>query len=287
MKALSETELRSLVELLDEEDPRSLELVRHEILTIGEPVIPFLEELRARSGSELAARADAMSRELRFSKLKDDFLDWARRPSPELESGALLLSRFGYPGVAPSLYSRWLDRVAARVQEEIPSGAQAPAVLQRLTSVLFQEMGFAGNESNYYDPDNSYLNRVIETRRGIPVSLSVLTLLLGARLNLPVYGVGTPGHFLVGFLSGPRACFIDAFNRGRLLDLEGVRHMLTRSGYEFRREYVSPVAARDIVVRMMRNLISIYQKAGSADRADMLSSLVEVLLTGRTSRGSD
>ena len=224
-----------------------------------------------------------MSRELRFSKLKAEFLDWARKASPDLESGALLLARFGYPGVAAAVYSRWLDRVAAHVQDELPPGADAAAVFQKLNSHLFQAMGFSGNESNYYDPDNSFLNRVIETRRGIPVSLSVLYLLLAQRLRLPVYGVGTPGHFLVGFLPGPKACFIDAFNRGRLLDLDGVRHMLTRSGYEFRREYVAPVPARDILVRMMRNLISIYQKAGSTDRAEMLSSLVEILLTGRTS----
>lgn len=287
MKALNETELRSLVTLLDDEDPLSLDLVRREILTIGDPMLPFLDELRAKSGSDLAAKADEMSRQLRFRRIRTDFLEWARHPEPELESGALFLARFGYPGLDTSVYVRWMDRVAAHILDELPSDADAGMTLQRLNSHIFQAMGFIGNEARYYDPDNSYLNRVIETRRGIPVSLSVLYLLLARRLRLPVYGVGTPGHFLVGFRPGPQACFIDTFNRGRVLDLAGVRRMLVRSGYEFRSEFIARCPTREIIVRMVRNLISIYQKMGSTDRAEMLSSLVEVLLTGRPAAERD
>lgn len=283
MATPDETEMRSLLTLLDEEDPRSLEMVRRQILRIGEPILPFLDELRA-SGSELAAKADAMARQLRFKNLKEDFLRLAASPEPDLEKGALLLCRFGYPGIKPAVYSAWLDRVAAMVQDDLPSDADAAMAFQRLNSHLFQAMGFAGNETHYYDPDNSFLHRVIETRRGIPVSLSVLYLLLAQRLRLPVYGVGTPGHFLVGFRPGPHACFIDAFNRGRILELAEVRRMLVRSGYEFRPEFVSPCTPRDVVIRMMRNLISIYQKMGATDRSEMLSGLVEIMLTGKSPR---
>lgn len=286
MKDLNETELRSLVLLLDEEDPRSFDLVRREILTIGEPVLPFLEELRARSGSELAARADEMTRELRFKRLREDFLLWSKLKEPDLESGSLFLARFGYPGLNAGVYSRWLDRVAAHIQDELPSDADAAMTLQKLNSHLFQAMGFTGNEARYYDPDNSYLNRVIESRRGIPVSLSVLYLLLAGRLRLPVYGVGTPGHFLVGFRAGQLPCYVDTYNRGRFLDLAEVKKMLVRNGYEYRPEFVVPCPAREIVLRMMRNLISVYQKMGSPDRAEMLSGLVEVLLTGGSAQNA-
>lgn len=281
MKSLKESELRSLATLLDDEDPRSLDLVRSQILSIGAPMLPFLEELRAKSEPRLAAEADAMARRLRFADLKEAFLALASCRETDLEKGALLLSRFGYPGVETSLYARWLDRVAAEVQDELPSDADATMTFQRLNAHLFSGLGFAGNEARYYDPDNSYLTRVIDTRRGVPVSLSVLYLLLARRLRLPVYGVGTPGHFLVGYRPGPQACFIDAFHKGRLMDLSEVRRMLVRSGYEFRPEFLEPCSSREIIVRMMRNLISIYQKMGSPDRAEMLSTLVELVLTGR------
>jgi regulator of sirC expression with transglutaminase-like and TPR domain len=281
IKPLSEVELRSLVQLLDDEDPASLALVRTQILRVGEPVLPFLDELRSKAGTDLAARADEMSRELRFSHLKREFAALARSPEPDLERGALLLARFGHPTVAANTYSVWLDRIAQRIQEDLPSDADATMAFQRLNSHLFQGLGFTGNEARYYDPDNSYINRVIDTRRGIPVSLSVLYLLLGQRLRLPVYGVATPGHFLIGFRPGPHVCYLDAYHKGRLLDLNEVRRMLLRSGYEFRPEYVARCSSRDILVRMMRNLISIYEKTGARDRAEMLAQLVEVLLAGR------
>jgi regulator of sirC expression with transglutaminase-like and TPR domain len=284
MNPPSETELRSLVALLDEEDPKSYELVRTQILKIGEPLLPFLDELRAGNDAQLAARADAMTREVRFQRLKEEFALLAQKPELDLEAGALLLSRFAYPGIDPTAYSTWLDRVAARVHDDLPPDADAALTFQRLNSHLFQALGFAGNETRYYDPDNSFLNRVIDTRRGIPVSLSVVYLLLGKRLRLPVFGVGAPGHFLVGFRPDSHTIFLDAFHKGRILDLNEVRRMLMRSGYEFKPEFVERCPPRDILVRMARNLISIYEKMGSPERAEMLSAVVEILMTGRQTR---
>ncbi|MEK7859696.1 MAG: transglutaminase-like domain-containing protein [Elusimicrobiota bacterium] len=280
VKTLSETELRSLVDLLDDEDPLSFDLVRRQILDIGEPVLPFLEEMRAKSQPEVAAKVDAMTRALRFQNLKDAFLRLSVSRDPDLEKGALLITRFGYPGIDPAVYTRWLDKVATQVQDEAASSDPA-VIFQHLNSHLFKAMGFSGNETRYYDPENSYLNRVIETRRGIPVSLSVLYLLLARRLKLQVHGVGTPGHFLVALAQDPEPCFVDTYNRGRIMNLADVRRMLARGGYEYRAEFTAPASSRDIIIRMMRNLISIYQKMGLTERSEMLSNLVEVMLTGR------
>lgn len=279
--SLDDSALRSLVDLLDDEDPRSLELVRRRLLDVGAPAIPFLEAARASSEPELAARFDAMAEELRFQDLKRDFLALAGQRVPELETGAFLLSRFIRPGADAALYGRWLDRVAAAVDEEIPFDASVTESTRRLSAHLYQSMGFAGNEAHYYDPDNSCLTRVIDTRRGIPVSLSVLYLLLAKRLKLPVYGVGTPGHFLLGFREEGEPRYLDAFRHGKLMDASEVKRMLVRNGYEFREEYLKPCGPREILARMMRNLLSIYQKTGAVDRAERLSALVEIVLTGR------
>lgn len=277
-KIHDETALRSLVGLLDEEDPRSLELVKAQILGIGEPVIPFLEELRAGSPGELGQRADVMARELRFDALRQGFAALAAQNEPDLETGVFLVAKFGYPGFDVSLYKNWLDQVAERARKEMPPGIDLPESLQRVAMTLFQGLGFAGNEARYYDPDNSYLNRVIDTRRGIPVTLSILFLLVCRRLGLPAYGVGAPGHFLVGFKSGPYPCFIDAFHKGKLLDISEVRRLLSRSGYQFRPEFVSPCSSREIILRVLRNLVAIYDKMGSTERVERLGALAEMML---------
>src|SRR5208282_1370974 len=116
---------------------------------------------------------------------------------------------------------------------------------KRLSAHLFQSMGFAGNETNYYDPDNSCLSRVIDTRRGIPVTLSILYLLIAKRLKLPIYGVGTPGHFLLGFREEGEARYIDAFRKGKIMDAPEVKRMLVRNGYEYREGYLKPSGPRE------------------------------------------
>ncbi len=281
MKAFSETEIRSLISLLDEDDPQNLDRIQQKILDLGTPTIPYLDELRGHCDPDITARIDALTRRIHFHSLQEDFRKFAASPAPDLELGVWLVARFGYPDADPAKYSARLDAIADLVRRTLPEGAPPAQALQQLSSQLFGAKGFRGNEKHYYDPDNSYLNRVIENRRGIPVSLAVLYLLVGRRLGLPIYGVATPGHFLVGMRLGPKISYLDAYDRGRLMTLADVQHMLSRSGYEFRPEYVAPADARDILARMMRNLVSIYQKSAQTDRAEMLSSLVDILLMAR------
>jgi regulator of sirC expression with transglutaminase-like and TPR domain len=284
--SLDAAALRSLVSLLDDDDPRSLSLVRERLFDAGEAALPYLEEARIASTPELAARFDAVADELRQRDLRARFAALASERVPDLEEGALLLSRFGHARTDPAVYRAWLDRVAAAAGETIPEDAETGEAARRLSTHLFQAMGFAGNEANYYDPDNSYLSRVIDTRRGIPVTLSVLFLLVARRLRLAVYGVGTPGHFLLGFKEAGEPCFLDPFRQGRRMEASEVRRMLVRNGYEFKPEYLRPCGPREILARMMRNLLSIYQKTGAAEKAARLSELVELVVTGRPSEGA-
>ncbi|MBI3289076.1 MAG: hypothetical protein HYZ74_06125, partial [Elusimicrobia bacterium] len=272
---------RSLAALLDEEDPASLALVRRQILGVGAAMMPYLDELRAAATPEMAIRLQSIADDLRFQDLRRDFVRLSLARFPDLEEGALLISRFGYPGIDPAAYRAWFDRVAASVTQETPSDAGIGESVRRLSNHLFQALGFLGNETRYYDPDNTYLSRVIDTRRGIPVTLAVVMLLLARRLRLPVYGVGTPGHFLAGFRDGGEALFVDCFRSGQLMTLPEVKRMLVRNGYDWRPELGKPVSSRDILARMLRNLISIYQKNSASDRAERLSTLVEIVLTGR------
>ncbi len=243
--------------------------------------MPYLDELRPIATPEMAVRLESVAGELRFQDLRRDFVRLSLAKLPDLEEGAILISRFGFPGVDAAVYRAWLDKVAAAVAAEMPADAGIGESVRRLSIYLFQSLGFAGNETRYYDADNTYLSRVIDTRRGIPVTLTVLLLLLARRLRLPVYGVGAPGHFLAGFKERGTALFVDCFRGGQLMTLPEVKRMLVRNGYDWRPELGKPVGSREILTRMLRNLISIYQKNGTVDRSERLSTLVEIVLTGR------
>ncbi|MCX5787481.1 MAG: transglutaminase-like domain-containing protein [Elusimicrobia bacterium] len=275
--APSERELRSLVDLLDDEDASSLSLVRERILGLGDLAMPFLEEAHDRFGPRLRRRIDSLVGELRFRSLQDAVALLAAPAEPDLEEGAFLLARFGRPGLDAAPCRRWLDETAA----EVKAGACAEPypLLHRLNVRLFSELGFRGNTARYYDPANSFLDRVIETRLGLPITLSVVVLLLGRRLGLPLEGAGLPGHFMVRFPAARSVYFLDPFHQGRILTRAQCRQFLLRSGYAFREEYLKPAKSRDILARMMRNLLSVYQRGGDAESAQRLSVLVEILLT--------
>ena len=274
----TESELRSLVTLLDDEDARSVALVESKILGLGDPVIPFLEEAHDRMGPQFRGRLDTLLGEIRFRTLETEFTRLSREPEPDLEEGVFLLARFGRPVLDPAPYRRWLDETAASIREGAPSSEAYP-VLHQLTVRLFQELGFKGNSARYYDPANSFVDRVIDSKLGIPISLSVLVLLLCRRLRLPVEGAGLPGHYMVRFTTPKQVIFLDAFHQGRLLTSNQCRQFLLRSGYAFREEFLNPSGPRETLARMMRNLLSVYQRSGQSAQAERLSTLVELVLT--------
>ncbi|MHB2025386.1 MAG: transglutaminase family protein [Elusimicrobiota bacterium] len=278
MKDMSRQELRSLASLLDDDDEVSLDLVRRQILRIGDPILPYLEEMRGGQEPRAAARAEGLARRVRFEGLKRDFKILARKEDPSLEEGMWIISRFTQPDLDPAPYRRWLDRVAGKIDDETPSGADPMASIQKINRLLFHDMGFAGNRSDYYNPDNSYIHRVIETRRGIPLSLSILYLLIAERLGLPLRGVSLPGHFMLGLKIGAGICLLDAFSGGRLLDVSEAHRLLLRNGYELKSEHLNPASSREMFLRTLRNLISIHQKTGAEEDSNMLSSLAEILL---------
>lgn len=282
----TERELRSLVTLLDDEDPKSLALVESKILGLGDPIIPFLEEAHDSLGPQFRARLDTLLGEIRFRTLEADIARLSAAPEPDLEEGAFLLARFGRPVLDFGPYRRWLDETAASIREGATSSEHYP-VLHQLTVRLFQELGFAGNSARYYDPSNSFLDRVIDSKLGIPISLSVVVLLLARRLRLPVEGAGLPGHYMVRFAGPRQVFFLDAFHKGRLLTRNQCHQFLLRSGYVFREEFLRPAGSRETLARMMRNLLSVFQRSGQNAQAERLSALVELVLTrGRRRRRS-
>ena len=175
------------------------------------------------------------------------FTELVRRPDAEipLDEAALLIAAHDHP-VDVDAERAGLDDLAANLGPDPDAAAVA--------SLLFGDLGFAGNTVDYADPRNSYLDMVRERRLGIPITLSVLMLEVGRRAGLELSGVGMPGHFLVG--AGP-GVFYDPFHGGARLDADGCREQFvaTRGDAPFRPEYLEPVTTAAIVSRMLANLV--------------------------------
>lgn len=185
------------------------------------------------------------------------------RPDEEvnLAEAALLIACEEYPALDIEHYLGRLDDMAESLKGRIPRTNEAPRLAQAINAYLFQELGFSGDRQAYHDPRNSFLNDVLDRRRGIPITLSTLYLELARRIGFRVDGIGLPGHFMLRHSANGSSFYIDAFNAGSLLTVNDCREKVSRmygGAVAFQTEFLEPVTKRQIVTRMLCNLKGIY-----------------------------
>lgn len=178
-----------------------------------------------------------------------------------LDRAALLIAAEEYPTLDIAHYLGRLDQWAAEGGARIRGTDEPYRIVTELNHFLFDELGLQGNKQGYYDPKNSFLNDVMDRRRGIPITLSLIYIAIGRRLSLPIAGIGLPGHFLAAFQTQDEPIYIDAFNQGDLLTVETCRKKVEeiyQGQMEFRPEHLAPVSTKQILIRMLQNLKGFY-----------------------------
>ncbi len=188
-----------------------------------------------------------------------------------IEDAALFLARDAYPRLDVGHYLGMLDRWAAEFDDsrELGESLSDPFTSARaLGAYLFSRLGFHGNQQAYYDARNSYLNDVLDSRRGIPLTLAIVILAISRRVGLTADGILFPGHFLVR-LGGPSGCFIDPFLGARILSTVDLEILIKRTmgpDAEVGREHLAVADTRAMVIRMLNNLRAIFEKSGNYAR---------------------
>jgi regulator of sirC expression with transglutaminase-like and TPR domain len=210
----------------------------------------------------------------------------AEDDSLSVVEAAISLGQDEDPGLDTQAVLAAIDAMAERLRRRIPADAVPVQRLRWLNRFFFQEMGFAGNVNDYYDPHNSYLHRVIETRRGIPITLAVLYAELATQIGLTARGVSFPGHFLVKLRMPQGEVVIDPFT-GQSLSREELADLI--EPYKRNRGlqgdfdaplglFLQPAPARDVVARMLRNLKEIHRAAKDWPRLLAVAHRLVVLL---------
>ena len=200
------------------------------------------------------------------------FAALVRQPQGDfrLAEGALLIAQEAYPNLDIAAYLHRLDTMAAEVKHQLGLELDPRRIVATLNAYLFDTQGFYGNQEDYYDPRNSFLNDVLERKTGIPITLSVLYLELGRQVGLPIVGVGLPGHFIVQYAAQPGQFWIDPFHRGRVLTREDCMARLQDiygQTLDWHDTYLQPVSDHDILRRMLHNLKAIYLRQSDYGRA--------------------
>ena len=236
--------------------------------------VAFLRGVSGQPNRALAHHANEYLRELNFSDPVTEFRGFIRSLNYELETGALLLSRTIHPDLDIGASCSLLDRMAARCRELIAEPTVARDKCRILNRVMFHEHGFHGNTENYADPLNSFLDQVLIRRKGIPLSLSLVYLLVAERIGLPLEPVGLPGHFLVGCYSEEVPFYIDPFNAGRLISAAEAVAMVRKQSLHPTLADLAPTPIREVLCRCCRNLVNHYTVANDHERARLFAEFV-------------
>jgi regulator of sirC expression with transglutaminase-like and TPR domain len=194
-----------------------------------------------------------------------------------LDVAALELAAIEFPGLDFEAPLFRLDNFAEQIQSRLKPSASGLEFIKVLNLYLFDHFQFRGNDGEYYDPRNSCLNSVISRRMGIPISLSVVYIEIARRLSRPVAGIGLPGHFIVSYTDGNARHFIDPFHSGRVLSFDDCRALaLETAGVDVGMDpdFLQPVGNRQILIRMLTNLKTIYIRGRALDKARQVLDLL-------------
>ena len=204
------------------------------------------------------------------------------RPDSAIDLGhaALAIAQAEYPNLEIDPYLARIQLLAASVHDRAGKESDPYRVLAATNYVLFTQEGFQGNRDDYYDPKNSFLNEVMERRKGIPITLSVLYIEVARRAGLTLHGLAFPGHFLVKYGGNAEEIIVDPFHGGEvrtLGDLEEMLDGLYRGKIAFQPEFLAPVSKSQILQRMLSNLKAIYLRQGDFLRALSVAERLVIL----------
>ncbi|MEL7833059.1 transglutaminase-like domain-containing protein [Fodinibius sp. Rm-B-1B1-1] len=279
--AANKAEIESLVYLLEDPDPYVKSQVRNRLFELGETAVPLLDEQKNETDdNEARELINEIIQHITFGSVEEDFLDVLEggvNNMEQLENAVLILSRFDNPTLREREYKKKLDRFADMIADDVRYSLSETQKMHKVLNFVFHELGFSGSTTDYYNPNNSYLNRVIDRRRGLPISLALIVLFLARRLDLPFYGMNMPIHFMMKFKSSNEALLIDPFDHGKVVTYDQCYYFLKQNGVEPRSEHFEVSTEEEILARCIRNLINSYERNDKLDTAEGLKKLLNTV----------
>jgi regulator of sirC expression with transglutaminase-like and TPR domain len=216
-----------------------------------------------------------------FSLARQHFYQEVQQPDEQinLERAALYIAQEEYPDLDVDEYLNALDTMADDIREQLPIESYPLKILKTINHYLYENLGFAGNTEDYYDPRNSFFNDVIDRRTGIPITLSLVYLAIAQRLDFPMVGIGMPGHFLIRPIQEDMDIFVDAFSQGEILfpqDCQDRLNQMSGQSVEMQPQFLAAVTPRQFLARMLTNLKATYLNRGEMEK--VLAAIERILL---------
>jgi regulator of sirC expression with transglutaminase-like and TPR domain len=285
---LNDSEIKALISLLDDSDKDVYTHIEERLISLGKEVIPILED--AWSGAfdaVMQQRIEHIVHKIQFDTLVEDLKLWIHTGDHDLLAGAILIARYQYPDLDIEKIYEQIANIKKDIWLEINENLTALEIVNVLNHIFFTKYGFSGNTSNYHAPQNSFINVVLESKKGNPLALSIIYEVIAQSLSLPIYGVNLPEHFILAFmdetdLENPDVAkvlfYINAFSKGTVFGKADIDQFVKRLNLEPESSHYLPCTNRDMIQRMLRNLSNSYSKLGDTDKVDELNEMIQLFI---------
>jgi len=277
---MNKREIKALISLLDDEDHEVIQHVEGKILSLGGNVIPFLEtEWEESFNPILQRKLEELIHELQLSIMNERLQAWKNGGGLDLLEGMWILSTYHYPELSLENLKTTVEQLYYDIWIQFQEEMNPIDQIKRINSIFFGSMNFAANTKSFHSPSNSMINVVLENRRGNPITLCVIYLLIARKLGLPVYGVNLPNLFVLTYKSQNTQFYINVFNRGIIFSKTDIDHYIAQLNIKPKDIFYQPCTNLEIIQRVLRNLILSYEKTGEQEKIkeieDILRSTLE------------
>jgi regulator of sirC expression with transglutaminase-like and TPR domain len=283
---INQTEVNSLIRLLDDPDQEIYNHVHDKLLSYGSEAIEHLESAFEQAFDSIQQERIAnLVHEIQFGILKNDLKLWLHSGSFDLLQGALIINRYQYPDLDEQKIINQIEAIKRDIWIQMMNEASAAEQIKLINHVFYHLYGFSGNTANHLDPQNSYLSQVLETKKGNQISLAIIYSIIAQKLDIPVYGVNLPQHFILAYVDETQQSdfesgilfYINAFNKGFIFGRRDVDQFLKQLNLKSDKQFYEPCSNTEIIKRVLRNLISAYENLGSAEKVAELNELLAIV----------
>lgn len=277
---MSNSELEALINLLDDPDGGVYKEVKNKLISLGDEVIPHLENAWESSFDHLLQeRIEDIIHFLQFDTVKKALVLWQESDNMDLIDAAIIIAKYQYPDLEGEEIKSYIDQLVQDVWLELNDNLTALEQVKVLNRIIFDIHGFTGNKKNINSPKNSYINNVIETKKGNPITLSIIYLAVCKKLKVPFYGVNVPEHFVLVYSEFPPEVlfYLNVFNKGFVFSSQDIDKYLEQLEIDPKEEHYAPCNNLEVIKRLLQHLVYTYDNLGYMDKKDELMELLAIL----------
>ena len=272
---MTENELKALVSLLDDEDKQITAHVEEKIMSLGTEAIPFLEkEWESNLSPTVQSRIEELIHTLQYDLVKERLKNWYDSKDQDLLTGMWIIATYQYPDIELNKLKQELEQIYYETWLEFRPDLYAFDQIKVINSVIFNKLKFGANTKNFHSPGNSMINVVLETKKGNPITLCVIYMLVAQKLKLPVSGVNLPNLFILTYRDDNHQFYINTFNRGLIFSKQDIENYINELHLVPQTSFFEPCGNVEIIRRALRNLVMSFEKMGEHAKADEVKMLL-------------